>query len=68
MNTSQAELVQSLQQEERLSGKTAQTMLQVDRKYFLDPDNLELLQDAYQARAHCPTSLASCQSGFANAA
>ena len=48
INRSQAELMKSLQQEERVTDKTAQTMLQVDRKYFLDPDNKETQDKAYQ--------------------
>lgn len=48
MNTSHADLINSLRKTERLTDKTAQAMLQVDRKYFLDPDNLEVLQHAYQ--------------------
>ncbi|DBA80272.1 TPA: hypothetical protein ACH3X2_007499 [Trebouxia sp. C0005] len=48
MNSSHADLINSLRQTERLTDKTAQTMLQVDRKYFLDPDNLEVLHHAYQ--------------------
>lgn len=52
MNTSHAELINSLRQTERLTDKTADAMLQVDRKYFLDPDNVEALHLAYQAS--CP--------------
>ena len=48
INRSQAELMKSLQQEERVTDKTAQTMLQVARKYFLDPDNKETQDKAYQ--------------------
>lgn len=48
MNSNHADLINSLRQTERLTDKTAQTMLQVDRKYFLDPDNLEVLHHAYQ--------------------
>ena len=48
MNTSHADLINSLRKTERLSDKTAQAMLQVDRKCFLDPDNMEVLQHAYQ--------------------
>jgi protein-L-isoaspartate O-methyltransferase len=51
MNSSHADLINSLRQTERLTDKTAQTMLQVDRKYFLDPDNLEVLHHAYQVHA-----------------
>ena len=49
MNASHAELIHSLQQTERLTDKTADAMLQVDRKYFLDPENVETLHQAYQA-------------------
>ena len=48
MNNNQAELVHQLQQEERVTEKTASTMRQLDRKYFLDPDNPEMLRQAYQ--------------------
>ncbi len=51
MNSSHADLINSLRQSERLTDKTAQTMLQVDRRYFLDPDNLEVLHHAYQVHA-----------------
>lgn len=49
MNASHAELIHSLQQTERLTDRTADAMLQVDRKYFLDPENVEALHLAYQA-------------------
>lgn len=54
MNTSHAELINSLRQTERLTDKTADAMLQVDRKYFLDPDNVEALHLAYQVSLSIP--------------
>ncbi len=51
MNSSHADLINSLRKTERLTDKTSATMLQVDRKYFFDPDNSIGLQQAYQVTA-----------------
>lgn len=50
MSPSHADLINSLQKKERLTDKTAQAMMQVDRKYFLDPDNQSLMHLAYEVR------------------
>ena len=50
MNPSHADLINNLRKTERLTDKTAQAMLQVDRKYFLDPDNQSMLHLAYEVR------------------
>lgn len=60
MNSSHADLINSLRTTERLTDKTADAMLQVDRRCFLDPDNLEVLQHAYQVHAqHLASSYSS---------
>lgn len=48
MNPSHADLINSLRKTERLTDKTAQAMMQVDRKFFLDPDNQSMLHLAYE--------------------
>ena len=48
MNTSHADLISKLRQTERLTDKSAQAMLQVDRKFFLDPDNESVAHLAYE--------------------
>ena len=50
MNTSHADLINTLRHTERLTEKTAQAMQQVDRKFFLDPDNQSMLHLAYEVR------------------
>ena len=50
MSPSHADLINSLRKTERLTDKTAQAMLQVDRKYFLDPDNQSVMHLAYEVR------------------
>ena len=65
MNTSHAELINSLRQTERLTDKTADAMLQVDRKYFLDPDNVEALHLAYQVSLSIPWPTPPCCSSLA---
>lgn len=50
MSPSHADLINSLRKTERLTDKTAQAMMQVDRKYFLDPDNQSMMHLAYEVR------------------
>lgn len=60
MSMGHARLIDSLRQTHRLTDKTANAMLQVDRIWFLDPDNAEARHLAYQASPF--TAMTSCLS------
>lgn len=57
MNPSHADLINSLRKTERLTDKTAEAMMQVDRKFFLDPDNQSMMHLAYEVRQSVVHSL-----------
>lgn len=54
MNSRHADLINSLRKTERLTDKTAHAMMQVDRKFFLDPDNQSLMHLAYEVYSRLP--------------
>lgn len=69
MNSRHADLINSLRKTERLTDKTAQAMMQVDRKFFLDPDNQSLMHLAYEVCTRLvhglPAHAAQCMSAVA---
>ena len=52
MSPSHADLIDSLAHSKRLTRTTVQAMMQVDRKYFLDPDNQSVMDLAYEVRCY----------------